>query len=87
MKFLFVHQGFPGQYRHIVRALAAQGVHQIVALGIDPPAEPLPTGVQYIRYQLDEDLPSSPWAETETKIIRGDCCTFSISTSIPRLHT
>ena len=77
MKFLFVHQGFPGQYRHIVRALAAQGVHQIVALGIDPPAEPLPTGVQYIRYQLDRGTSPSihPWAaETETKIIRGDCC-------------
>ena len=77
MKFLFVHQGFPGQYRHIVRALAAQRSHQIVALGIEPLAEPIPEGVQYIRYPLDRGTSPSihPWAaETETKIIRGESC-------------
>ncbi len=30
MKFLFVHQNFPGQYLHIVRHLAASGRHEIL---------------------------------------------------------
>ncbi len=32
MKYLFVHQNFPGQYLHIVRHLAASGEHDIVFL-------------------------------------------------------
>ena len=43
MRFLFVHQGFPGQYRHVVRALAAQG-HHIVAL-VRELTEAIPDGV------------------------------------------
>ena len=30
MKFLFVHQNFPGQFLHIVRHLAAMRTHEIV---------------------------------------------------------
>jgi glycosyltransferase involved in cell wall biosynthesis len=32
VRFLFVHQNFPGQYRHLALHLAGQG-HQVVALG------------------------------------------------------
>ena len=32
MRYLFVHQNFPGQYLHLVRYLAAQGRHEIVFL-------------------------------------------------------
>ena len=32
MRYLFVHQNFPGQYLHLVRHLAAQGRHDIVFL-------------------------------------------------------
>jgi len=35
LKFLFVHQNFPGQYRHLAPALAERG-HQIVGLGETP---------------------------------------------------
>ncbi len=33
MRFLFVHQNFPGQFRHVARALAGDGQHEVVAIG------------------------------------------------------
>ena len=73
---LFVHQSFPSQYRHIIRALAKQG-HQVVGLGIEPLSEPIPDGATYIRYSLTRGTGADvhPWvAETETKVIRGEAC-------------
>ena len=32
MRYLFVHQNFPGQFLHLVRHLAAQNRHDIVFL-------------------------------------------------------
>lgn len=77
MRILFVHQSFPGQYRHVVRALAAQGQHQLIGMGIQALSEPLPDGVRYLRYSLErgsgEDV--HPWAvETEAKVIRAEAC-------------
>jgi glycosyltransferase involved in cell wall biosynthesis len=46
MRFLFVHQNFPGQFRHLAPALAAQG-HEVWAMGINPPEAPLP-GVRHL---------------------------------------
>jgi hypothetical protein len=36
MQFLFVHQNFPGQFRHIAKALAQDDTHQVVAIGHFP---------------------------------------------------
>ncbi|MEM8915842.1 MAG: glycosyltransferase [Pseudomonadota bacterium] len=41
MNVLFLHRNFPGQYRHVVKALNAQGGHQLAAIcshtGVDMP--------------------------------------------------
>jgi glycosyltransferase involved in cell wall biosynthesis len=48
MNILFVHQNFPGQFKHLAPALARQG-HRVVALHIN--ACPHMPGVQLVRYQ------------------------------------
>ncbi|MDR3391634.1 MAG: glycosyltransferase family 4 protein [Sulfuriferula sp.] len=50
MKFLFVHQNFPGQYLHVVRHLGAQGRHQVVFLTQRDDATSLP-GVEKAVYK------------------------------------
>ena len=77
MRLLFVHQNFPGQYRHIIQAIASKGSHQIIGLGINQLSEPLPSGVHYIRYQPKRNNTPNihPWIlDTETKCIRGEAC-------------
>ncbi len=77
MDLLFIHQSFPGQYRHIVGALGEQRSHRILALGIEAAKEPIPAGVQYIRYGLKRgNAPQiHPLAQDlETKVIRAEAC-------------
>ncbi|WP_119421092.1 glycosyltransferase family 4 protein [Desertibaculum subflavum] len=48
MRILFIHQNFPGQYKHVAAAFAADKAHQVVAIGRDN-AKPL-AGVRLERY-------------------------------------
>lgn len=77
MRILFVHQNFPGQYRHIINVLAKQNVHQIVGLGIEPLSASVPENVFYCRYGLSRGNTDGihPWLiETESKLLRGESC-------------
>ncbi|MEJ6020727.1 glycosyltransferase [Ramlibacter sp. PS4R-6] len=77
MRFLFVHQNFPGQFRHVSAALAARG-HEVVALGVNR-AEPI-AGVRHLLYEepkLDHKTagrnPLGPALdELRTKVLRGE---------------
>ncbi|MBS3995806.1 MAG: glycosyltransferase family 4 protein [Hydrogenophaga sp.] len=33
MRFLFIHQNFPGQFRHVVQALADDPAHEVIGIG------------------------------------------------------
>ena len=77
MNILYIHQGFPGQYRHIVKALSkANNIHQI-ALGNNKSEEHLANNVKYLLYPIE--LANTPGIhsmalETESKVIRGEAC-------------
>ncbi len=51
MKYLFIHQNFPGQYRHIVRHLAAQRGNEVYFL--TQPNDNAMAGVHKITYPKD----------------------------------
>ena len=73
MKFLFIHQNFPGQFVHASIELVRLG-HEVVALGITGRALP---GLRYIPYTprppahvSDVELAR----DFETKVVRGLAC-------------
>ena len=73
MRVIFVHQNFPGQYRHVAPALAARPGTEVVALGINP-APALP-GVRHVRYAVaGRSTPGiNSLAESfETAVLRGE---------------
>ena len=76
MNLLFVHQNFPGQFKHLAPALAAAG-HRVKALAIDGPGLP---GIEVHRYKPNRGSSRQvhPWAaEFETKVIRGEACALA----------
>jgi glycosyltransferase involved in cell wall biosynthesis len=54
MRLLFVHQNFPGQYRHLAAHFARRPGHQVVALGekINLLRQRQPPGVKILGYEL-----------------------------------
>jgi glycosyltransferase involved in cell wall biosynthesis len=78
MNLLFVHQNFPGQFKHLAPALAAAG-HHVRAMAIDGPGLP---GIEIHRYRPERATSREihPWAaEFETKVIRGEACAAAAS--------
>jgi glycosyltransferase involved in cell wall biosynthesis len=73
MNILFVHQNFPGQFKHLAPALAAAPHQRVVALHINQ-APQLP-GVELVAYTPGRGTTPAihPWvSDLETKVIRGE---------------
>jgi glycosyltransferase involved in cell wall biosynthesis len=78
MRYLFVHQNFPGQFRHVATALAARG-HEVVALGVNRTPEKF-AGVQHLLYREPAGWPApgakhplaSAVGELGVKAVRGE---------------
>ncbi|MGE4239902.1 glycosyltransferase family 4 protein [Ramlibacter sp.] len=74
MRILFVHQNFPGQFRHLAPALAARG-HDVTAMTMRADAVPLWQGVKQVAYGASRGSTPAihPWlVDFETKTIRGE---------------
>jgi len=77
MKVLFVHQNFPGQFKHLAPALVSAG-HEVRALAIQGNSLP---GVHFQRYSLTRGTSQNihPLAvEFESKVIRGEACALAM---------
>lgn len=73
MKLLFVHQNFPGQYKHLAPALAANPANQVMALTMNEP--PRIPGINIVRYGIaNKPTPGlHPYVvEHESKILRAE---------------
>lgn len=76
MNFLFVHQNYPGQFKHLAPALARRG-HRVVAIPLRKGEEQTESGVEIAPYFADRSSSQEihPWVtDFETKIIRADNC-------------
>ena len=77
MNILYIHQNFPGQYRHIIKQLGKGEAIKQIALGTYPCNVDLGKDVQYFRYPLNRGNTTNihPLAlETESKVIRAEAC-------------
>ena len=78
MKILFIHQNFPSQYSHLLKALSRMGGHTLIGLGIEPTETALPAGVMHVRYNMQRgNTPNiHPLIlESESKVLRAEACT------------
>ena len=74
MRILLIHQGFPGQFRHLISALHERG-NELWAISGPRPQKQIPAGVHYMPYQLDRGNGRDTFllaSELETKVIRGE---------------
>jgi glycosyltransferase involved in cell wall biosynthesis len=74
MNVLFIHQNFPGQFRHLAPALAAAG-HRVDALAMHrrPPPPGVTQHVYGVRRQAGKDV-HPLLREAEAKVLRGEAC-------------
>ncbi|MBU2981145.1 glycosyltransferase family 4 protein [Lentibacter algarum] len=76
MKILFIHQNFPGQFKHLAPALAKLG-HQTVALTLRVDKPTNWNGVRVLPYKLKARQGQNvhPWLiDFDTKLTRAEAC-------------
>jgi hypothetical protein len=76
MNLLFIHQNFPGQFKHLAPALAQRG-HTVVAMTMQKPEVREWQGVKLVPYTASRGTTPNvhPWvSDFETKVIRGEAC-------------
>lgn len=76
MNVLFIHQNFPGQFKHLAPALVKEG-HSVTALTMRPIQATTWNGVRVIPYKALRGSTRGihPWlTDFETKVIRGESC-------------
>ena len=85
MRILFIHQNFPGQFKHLAPALAAQG-NEVVALCINNPSAPTP-GVKVVQHRPqftakapDGDVDTGALHELRNKMERGASVAHALRT-------
>lgn len=77
MKILFIHQNFPGQFRHLAPALAADRNNMVLAMTMQRLSIRSWQGVKLVPYaaQRTSSRDMHPWVrDIETKTIRGEAC-------------
>jgi len=75
MRILFVHQNFPGQFKHLAPALAADPGNQVLAFSMQKNGPDEWQGIRLVRYQASRGSTPNvhPWvSDFETKTIRGE---------------
>jgi glycosyltransferase involved in cell wall biosynthesis len=76
MRVLFLHQNFPGQFKHLAPALAAAG-HEVVALPMRSGEPTLWRGVRLVPYWPARGSTAGvhPWlSDLETQAVRAEAC-------------
>ena len=73
MRLLFVHQNYPGQFKHLALAMAGRPGTEAVALCMHDAS--VPSGLRVVRYRPARGSSASihPWVvDLETKVIRAE---------------
>ena len=77
MNILFIHQNFPGQFKFLAPALAADPTHSVVAMTMQKVNTTEWQGVKLVPYTASRGTTPNvhPWvSDFETKTIRGEAC-------------
>jgi glycosyltransferase involved in cell wall biosynthesis len=85
MRLLFVHQNFPGQYRHLAAYLARRPGHEVVALGDakNLPGKPRLPGVPVFGYAFEEK-PADPFKSSVMRAIDRGRAAAAAATALRR---